>query len=441
MPRVALVNPNRYKPGVAPIALEYLASGLRLRGVEFEMLDLCHSTNVAADIRSFFSEKSFDLIAVTIRNLDDVWFARPFVDMTVGIIERIRQVSSSPIVLGGSGYSIAPEKILDICGADFGIAGEGEVALPMLAASIGDGKRYSLVPGLVWRDGDRLRRNSISNLDLASARLCERGMIDHSCYTYANGDKGGAGVQTKRGCGHNCIYCVVPNIEGRKVRLRAPSDIVDEMANLYETGVRRFFMCDSEFNDPEYHAAAICNEIISRGLADKITWQAYTSPAPFSPALAELMKRAGCDMILATFDHGCDAMLERMGKNFRADDIRKAVEAARYAELDAIYSLMLGGPGESMATIEETMNLVSELKPIKISLSDPPGIRIYPNTPMADIVLEEGFTTRNPNLQGKIKGNDDFYQPVFYLSHKMGLLGKGIRAWRKLGMLKARVFG
>lgn len=439
MKRVALVNPIRQRRGVAPVALEYLMSGLRRRGIESEVLDLCYCRDSAGEVRRFFQSRPFDLVGVTFRNLDDVWFGQWFLPKLARVVKEIKQATAVPVVVGGSGYSIAPRRILDESGADLGVVGEGEDALPFLAECAGDRSRYPEVPGLVWREGSEVRINPSGTLDLCSLRLADRSAIPHDRYTYAGGKKGGAGVQTKRGCDQNCIYCVVPNIEGRQIRLRPTSDIVEEIGNLCESGVRRFFICDSEFNVPEEHAASICSEIVSAGLGERIVWQAYVSPVPFSLELAQLMKRAGCETIFCTTDHGNDLMLERLGKNFRVEDIRRAVAVARSAGLSAIYSLMLGGPGETMATVEEAVGMVMALRPIKINLSDPPGIRIYPNTPIADIVRQEGFSRKNPNLQGRIEGNDDFFEPVFYLSRGLGVLGRAIRLWRALGGLRTRV--
>jgi len=414
--------------------------GLRRRGIESEILDLCWARRSAEDIGRFFGTRRFDLVGVTVRNLDDVWFAKRYVPDVAQIVQEIRRATDTPIVLGGSGFSIAPERILEACGADFGIVGEGEDSLARLADRLDDTARRSGIPGLVWRGDGAIRVNPMEPLDLSALRLSARGAIDHSAYTYSGGKKGGAGIQTKRGCDQACIYCVVPNIEGRQVRLRPPSDIVDEIENLHRSGVRRFFMCDSEFNLPESHAAAVCSEIVSRGLGERIVWQAYTSP-PLSADLARLMKAAGCERILATIDHGSDRMLERLQKSFRTVDIEKSVAAARDASLAATYTLMLGGPGETMETIEETFGFISKLRPIQMALFDPPGIRIYPGTPIADIVREEGFSRRDPNLQGRIKGNEDFYEPVFYLSSGMGLLGRAVRLWRALGMARSRLSG
>ena len=427
MPEVALVNPNRLQPGVMPIALEYLAEELERREIGVRILDLCHARKPLDAIQTFFHDFQPDLIGISIRNLDDVVYDCFLAGEMKRLVDAIKRASDAPIILGGSGFSIAPELALDYFGADIGIVGEGEVALPMLLA----GELFD-VPGIVYRDGDVIARNPVGCTDVNSLHLAKRGRLDYPSYSYKAGKKGGAGVQTKRGCPNKCIYCVVPNIEGSTVRLRAPGIIADEIENLAALGVGRVFLCDSEFNYPMEHAMAVCEEFIARGIAKKVTWQAYASPGQFNLELAREMKEAGCDLLITTVDCGDDALLERLGKPFRVEDIVTCVNACREAELNTTYCLTLGGPGETMDTVFKTLDLMRSLK-AKVAFGEPPGLRIYPNTPLADIVRAEGFNRSNPNLRGRIEGNENLLRPVYYLSHGMGALVPAIQLRRKLG--------
>jgi len=427
MSKVALVNPNRLQPGVAPLALEYLAAELEHKGIEVRILDLCHARKPLDDIRAFFRDFSPDLVGITIRNLDDVVYDCFLAGEMKYLIDAVKQASDAPIVLGGSGFSIAPELVLDYFAADLGVIGEGEEALPMLLA----GELFD-VPGIVYRDGDVIALNPPGHADVNSFHLAKRGRLDYPSYAYKAGRKGGAGVQTKRGCPNKCIYCVVPKIEGSEVRLRDPGIIADEIENLAALGVGRVFLADSEFNYPMHHAMAVCDEFIARGIAKKVTWQAYASPGRLDLELAKKMKEAGCDLLITTVDCGDDALLERLNKPFRVEDIKTCVNACREAGLNTIYCLTLGGPGETMDSVFKTLDLMRSLK-AKVAFGEPPGLRIYPGTPLESIVREEGFSRSNPNLRGRIEGNERLLMPVYYLSHGMGLLNPMIQFRRKLG--------
>ena len=132
-------------------------------------------------------------------------------------------------------------------------------------------------------------------------------------------------------------------------------------------------------------------------------------------------------------DSGDDAVLERLGKPFRRADVVSCVRACQEADLNAIYCLTLGGPGETIETVLKTLSMMQSLKPAKVTLGEPAGLRVYPGTRLADIVCEEGFTKSNPNLHGPIEGNEDLLLPVYYLSKDMGFLVPIIQTQRWFG--------
>ena len=95
----------------------------------------------------------------------------------------------------------------------------------------------------------------------------DRSGLDNAAYL----EFGGMGnLQTKRGCPFNCIYCTYPIIEGRRVRLRSPKRICDEIESLVKFGINNLFVVDNEFNFPVEHAQFVCHEIINRKLQRKI---------------------------------------------------------------------------------------------------------------------------------------------------------------------------
>lgn len=436
---VALINPNRLQPGVAPVALEYLASELEFRGVDVRLLDLCHVADPGRAVREFFAGFHPNLVGITLRNMDDVVFNCFLAEEVRPLVAEIRRSTNAPVVIGGSGFSIAPEQLLRYYELDLGIVGEGEAALPMLLDRLGVPERYSEVPGLVYREGSSIKTNPPECCDVNCLHLAKRGRLRYEDYSYKDGRRGSGGVQTKRGCSNRCIYCTVPNIEGRTIRTRDPRDIADEVESLAALGIRRVFLCDSEFNYPIEHAMGVCEEFLSRRLQEKLSWQAYASPGAFSVELARKMKAAGCDLLITTIDSGEDALLERWNKPFRTEDIVKCVHACQEAELNASYCLMIGGPDETVETVLKTLTLMRGLKPAKVTFGEPPGLRIYPDTPLAEMVRAEGFTPSNPNLRGPVLGNEDLLRPVYYLSHGMGAIVPLVQSCRKIGELHHRL--
>jgi len=403
------------QPPVAPIALDYLASALKDSGYRVDLLDLCFSGDPAADIRRYFMSNSASLVAVTLRNTDDTTFVTRdfFLPGIRTLAERIRECTEAPIVVGGSGYSVAPEAALEFCGLDIGIWGEGECALPLLFDRLVKGEDYRDVPGLVYRRGKEFNRNPATCIDLVKMNTPRRDVVDNERY-YREGGMGG--IETKRGCPKRCIYCADPLNKGSKLRMRSPSSVADEIESMLRLGVEHIHICDSEFNYPYEHARSICREIIDRGFGSHLRWYAYCSPAPFDEKLCRLFLQSGCAGINFGVDSACDRMLKTLGRDYTAEDVARTAEICKRSGLVFMYDLLLGGPGETRDSLKETVEAIKRMSPHRVGASL--GVRVYPKTALAKKVLQQGPVETNPNLHGE--KNASFLAPVFYLSAELG---------------------
>ena len=414
---VLLANPNNMKPGVAPLALDYLGAALEASGFAVSLLDLCFEQDPVAAVKASSAPVRAGLIGVTIRNTDDCYvLSQDFcLERIKPIVQSLRQVSKAPIVLGGTGFSLMPEAVLDYLQADLGIVGDGEESLCALAGCVQSGSDYRRIPGLAYRRNDRWVCNPSRGADVNSLPLHRRRIVDSERYLREGGM---AGIETKRGCGKRCIYCADPIAKGSFQRLRSPQNVAAEFQAMLERGVDCFHLCDSEFNLPPYHALAVCEELIRRRLADRVRWYTYASPVPFDRTLARAMKRAGCAGINFGVDSGDDGMLQRMGRDFTDDDLRETARVCHQEGIVFMYDLLLGGPGETRETASRTIDLMREVSPDRVGVTA--GVRIYPGTMMEAIVRGEGFSPQNPNLRGTIEGNETCLRPVFYLCAGMG---------------------
>jgi len=418
--QIVLVNPNQMKPVVAPLALDYLSQALTTAGFEVDILDLAFDDDYGDLVADYFAQNTPLAIGITIRNTDDCYFAsRDFVlRKTKQISDQIKRHSNAPIVLGGVAFSAMPEAIIRYLDVDFGIVGEGESALPKFLQCLRTEGNLSHVPGLVYKTPKGYQRNPVEYLDLNKISLASRGTIDNLRY-FTEG--GMAGFETKRGCNQRCAYCLDPVSKGRKIRLRTPTDVADELECLLDMGITHFHTCDSEFNIPANHAQAVCEELVRRKLGEKIQWYAYASPVPFPDSLAQLMKKAGCVGIDFGVDHGNDEMLKRLRRNFCADDLKQTAQICHKHGIIFMYDLLLGGPGETKATLKETIDLMKKIRPSRVGVAL--GMRIYPGTEVARLVREiatTGSSSEVNSIHGRIKGNSDFLEPVFYLSSDLG---------------------
>jgi len=403
--RVALVNTNRIKPPISPIGLEYVAEALNKAKYEVKIIELCWEDDWKSAIVDYFNRNGFGLVGVTLRNTDDcaLTSSQSFLNEFSEIIATIRNHTDALVVVGGVGFSVMPEQVLEICDADAGIWSDGEFVFVELANRIKNKQEWRNLPNLIWKDNDKWLRNPPVNYLLKELPIMERNFFDNRRYFREGGQ---IGIETKRGCPCNCIYCADPIAKGKEVRVRPPSAIVDEMENLFNQDIDCFHTCDSEFNIPEWHASEVCHEIIKRNLGDKISWYAYCTPFSFSTELAHLMRRAGCVGINFGVDNGDEEMLKRLKRGFTPDDILNVARWCKDEDITVMFDLLLGSPGETKDSIIRTIELMKKANPESVGVAI--GVRIYPRTEIAELVKQEQFSNG-------LTGGEDISKPLFFI--------------------------
>ena len=404
------------KPVIGPIGLDYIASSVQQAGIDVELLDLGFAEDQTNAIKEYFAAHQPELVGVSFRNVDDCFWpgADWFVPELRDTIRNIRGMSKAPIVIGGVGFSIFAKSILEYALADFGIRGDGETAIISLVRQLHGAKKFTEVPGLIWRENGRVCSNPPSwpsSISLATAR----DFIDNLSYFKQGGQ---CGLETKRGCDRTCIYCADPLAKGTKLRLRDTAEVADEVQSLLSQGIDVLHLCDSEFNVPRSHAYAICEELNRRSLGDRVHWYAYMSPVPFDEELAEEMARAGCVGINFTGDSGCPSMLRTYQQQHKKEDITSAVRLCRKNKIAVMIDLLFGGPGETPQTVQETIDFIRKISPDCAGAAL--GVRIYPNTTMGKIVAQKPREGTDFNIHRKYTGPIDLLRPTFYISKALG---------------------
>lgn len=416
MASLTLLNANEMRPPVGPLALDYLAQSSEAAGCEVRLLDLTWEADTEAAVAGHFRDWQPTVVALTQRNSDDCYLAGGYSCLPHArrVVELVRRYTDAPLVVGGCGYSIFPEAMLRALGADYGIRGEGETVLPRLVKALARGEEVRDLPGLVYTREGQTCCNPPETLDLARQPAARRAWIDNARY-WREGGQGG--FETKRGCSGDCIYCADPVAKGRKIRLRRPRAVAQEVACLVAQGVTHLHTCDAEFNLPRDHALAVCAALLDSGVAEQVRWWAYCTPEGFDRELARQMRRAGCVGIDFGADHGCDAQLARLGRRHRVSDLERTAQACHAEGLVFMYDLLLGAPGETRAGVAATIALMQRLQPHRVGLSL--GVRLYPGTPLGE---QRRGRLRRPQadalqsgLRGAVEDNDSLLRPIFYL--------------------------
>jgi radical SAM superfamily enzyme YgiQ (UPF0313 family) len=398
--RVLLVSANTETINMPtfPLGLACVAQATLGAGHELKWLDLMAEGDTEPLIREAVETFHPDLIGISVRNVDDQNMANPrfLLDRAREVVGQCRKFSRALIVLGGAGYSMFPQTALQYLGADMGIQGEGESVFPALLETLEKGLSLSGLPGLYLRSGGSQGKRCFEK-DLDRFPLPVPRLFSTSAY---EGEDFWIPVQTRRGCPMRCSYCSTETIEGGVVRKRSPERIVKWLAAYVEAGFRRFQFVDNTFNLPSSYAMALCSHLARAPF--RTSWRSIIYPGRIQESLVRAMAEAGCKEVSLGFESGCDPILKEMNKRFRKRDVQNAVGMLSNHGIRTMGFLMLGGPGETRETVEQSLQFVEELplSALKITL----GIRIYPNTKLARIAAEEGVIT-----------DEDLLFPRFYM--------------------------
>jgi radical SAM superfamily enzyme YgiQ (UPF0313 family) len=408
--RVLVISANTEKlpDPVFPLGAAYIAAAAEREGHQVDTLDLCFLDVVQPRLERRVRETCPDVIAISLRNLDSSSYPlnTSYVDDYKNLVDTVRSLTPAPIVVGGSGFTIMPSTIMEYLGADAGVVGEGELAFPWILerlarglplASNSDFRCEPVNGGVCVSPVTRIKELDVTGIPM-------RQRFDMDAYY----ERGGAlNIQTKRGCYFECVFCSYPLIEGSRVRMRSPAGVADEIEAIRrEHGIRHWFFVDNIFNMPMRHCKEICDEIAARGL--DIEWSGYLNPKFVDEELCRLMARSGCKAIEFGTDSGSGTMIRNLKKEFDAGDLRRTSALCHQYGLKFCHSLIFGGPGETLETVSETIELMDELKPTAVIAMT--GIRILPGTEMVQIALRDG----------QLDADDNLLYPKFYVAPTLG---------------------
>lgn len=426
---------GRMEPLIYPLGLAYLAGALRdhsVRAIDPNVPGV-DTEAVIETIREFRP----DMVGISLRNIDSQMLRdlHYYLPSFVELLHRIRpELGSAPIVVGGAGFSLFPDKIMarnpEI---DIGVRLEGEEVLAALAA----GRPPSTLPAVYYREQGRVISNPPGGF-AGFDRLPEPdwSILDVSPYVAV---RGAIGIQTKRGCSLRCAYCTYPMLNGSRIRRREPEAVVAEIERLVrDHGLRHFTFVDAIFNIPEDHAWAIMDLMGRRNLG--VRWSAWFNERPLTEEFVRAAMRVGCDEFSFSPDAYSDRALEALQKNIRVEDIRKVLGfLERIPGMRASFNFFINPPGNDLATTWRLVKLFFKCKTrwrdrvTGFVLASP---RVEPETAIYDRALREGVVDPAADL---LPEDESGLRRLFYANPGTGAVEFGFRLYIALWKLKQRL--
>ena len=305
---------------------------------------------------------------------------------SVEICRRIRAaLPDCRIIVGGPHISsMGPDTIARFGVFDVAVQGEGEKILVNLLRAFDDGADLADVHGIIYRDERGVRvnpadktENVLDDLPFPAWDLLPNFPRAYplAIYDYPVGPV--ATIAASRGCPFHCKFCDTSTF-GARVRYYSPEKVVEMMEHLRDRyGVRHVLFVDDLFLASRLRTTKFCELVIERGI--QMTWSCAARVDTVRPDLLALMKRAGCWQISFGLETGSEEMLKKMDKVARVERSEAAVKETSEAGIRVKGLFMLGYPGETEASIEETKEFVSRIPMTIMNLTK---FTPYPGSPV-----------------------------------------------------------
>lgn len=201
-------------------------------------------------------------------------------------------------------------------------------------------------------------------------------------------------IVTSRGCPAGCKFCIKHVSYQTSVRVRSPEKILLELQRLAELGIHHVHMYADLFTVNREQVIGLCNLILEAGL--KISWTCNSRVDYVDEEMLRLMGRAGCWYISWGIESANEAILKRTHKGYRKE---RAIQALNWAHAAGIHNwgyFIIGLPGETEETIQETIAYAKSL-PLDIALFHIAAP--YPGTPFFYEVAENGWFRPGTNWE------------------------------------------
>lgn len=368
--RVLLIYPpiskeERYSSAIGnaggrqmPLGVFYLASYLRQQGHPVSVIDGEAEGLSASEILTRVREFQPGLVGIS---ASTVAFHRG-----LEVAQEIKALRPDcPIVLGGPHASSNVAHAMSFPEFDFAVVGEGEAPLAELIGVLENGGELASVRSLAYRQAGELVVNPLAPriADLDSIPIPAYDLAsDLSLYVPppCNYKKSPvANIITSRGCPNQCTFCD-RSVFGQSLRLRSAENVAAEIEYLWrEHHVREIAFVDDTFTLRPQRIRDIFQVLDRKGLA--FPWTCMSRINTVDEDLLAFMRDRGCWHISFGIESGSEDILRRIKKNISLEQARRVVQWCAKLGIRTKGFFIVGHPGETLETIEQTIRLALDL--------------------------------------------------------------------------------
>lgn len=400
-----------------PLNLLYVATVLKNEGHFVKFLDALAEQKTVEDVVKGI--KHFDMV---VESTSQMSFHED-----VEVLAELKKANPNlRTVIFGSQPTFHPEEALDQEAVDIIIKREPEFVLRDFVNLLDKGDSdWKKVKGIGFRDGKKKVINPDYHfIDVNELPIPDRSMLPKKVdyfnpiikrvpYTTA---------MTSRGCPGLCTFCNVPDFYGKTDRYMSAERVIEEIKSIIALGYKEIWFRDETFSAFPERNKKICQWIIDNKV--DITWIANARINMINKETMEIMKKAGCHMIKFGVESGVQQILNNVKKGITVKRTREVLQWTKEVGIDVHAHMMLGMPGDTKETIEQTINFVKEIEPTTVTF----GICTpYAGTPMFKEVAE-----KDPSIKdGSSLSKQQLHVESYYNQHYCTVSNKDLQNYLK----------
>lgn len=363
-----------------PVSQLLVTTVLKERGHDSRLLDAAGLQMPLDDVKKAVIDEDYDLCVM----LTSTMTIKEDAEILHGLKQALPKLKTA---VTGSQPTFMPQATLARDGIDFIAMREQEAVLADLADALErGGEAYTSVAGIGYLDkkGQTVINPPapwIKNLD--DLPIADRTMLpgDIDYFNPIVKRMPFTTMFTTRGCTAKCTYCTSPVFYGEKVRFRSAEKVLEEMEYCQNLGYKEIFFRDELFTASKKRVFDICNGIKERGL--DLTWICSSRVNNVDDEMLAVMKDAGCHLVRFGVESGVQEILDNVRKDITVEETRKAFDLCHKHKIDTHAHCIIGSPGETQETIDQTLKFILEIEPTIITF----GITTpYPGTALFDEV-------------------------------------------------------
>ena len=274
------------------------------------------------------------------------------------------------IIVGGAHSTMNGTKVFECKNIDFACIGEGENTISDLINALENNTDLNLVDGIKFRENNKIittkPRAYIDDLDTLDFALTTAPKVLKNFDKYPKRAFGY--VFGSRGCPYACTFCESKAMWTRKVRYRSPENIISELKQMYEFGIRQVNFDDDTFGISKKNIKII-NDLLEKELPEMTyTCETVVQLAKDEEVVKD-MKRGGCTGTYVGIESGNNEMLKSIKKTQTTDECIQAIRNLQKHGIDSHAFIMVGFPNETEETFKQTMDFIPKLRPDNIIFS------------------------------------------------------------------------